>query len=898
MSWSVSGTPPLTLNISGVGPVTGQTTVNVNPNVTTTYTLSATNAAGRVPPSVTVTVVPDQTSPSVPANLATTRITDSQIILSWTPSIDDVLVTGYRVYRGGVSVGTTPLATYSDTGLAAATTYTYTVVAFDAAGNISQQSLAASATTLAQLPIINSFAANRNTIVVGQATALSWSVSGTPPLTLNLSGIGPVTGQTTVNVNPNVTTTYILSATNAAGTVSSSVTVTVVTDQTSPSVPANLATTRITDSQIILSWTPSIDDVLVTGYRVYRGGVSVGTTPLATYSDTGLAAATTYIYTVAAFDAAGNVSSLSPPLSATTAGQAPTIVSFTATPTIAAAGQQTILAWLVTGAPAPTLVIAPGVGDVTGKASVTIAPQSTTTYQLTATNAVGSQTASVTVTVGSDTTPPSIPANLAATVVSGSQVDLRWNASVDDVGVAGYRVFRDGALAGTTTTNSYSDTGLSAGSSYIFRVAAYDAAGNVSSQSTPVSATTAGSAPAIVFFVATPTSIRAGQSATLSWSVSGAPIPAVSIDNGVGAVTGRTSVTVSPTSTTTYQLSASNTLGQVASSATITVTAPAPSLTSVTPTTFILGTTVAATFTGTDFVPGATVVAPAGMNISNLRVVSQDTITADISTTSAVPAGATQFRINTAGGSSGAVAASVAPRPAISVTGLRATTLPTDIANVGVSLAESAPERIDGTLAISFRPAGAQGVDATYADSVLQFAAGGRTLDFTISKGATSAVLPQGGAFQQGTVAGIITVSVSRLDIGSVSVLPPQAPVGTLTVASGPPQITNGSVRIVDQGGGILAVVMTGYSTIRELNSASLQFSAAAGSQLSGDTTFTVQLSSIAAPWFNSDIGRSNGSRFSLRIPFAVSGDSNAIGGVTVTLANSLQSSPSINGGR
>jgi fibronectin type 3 domain-containing protein len=89
-----------------------------------------------------------------------------------------------------------------------------------------------------------------------------------------------------------------------------------------------------------------------------------------------------------------------------------------------------------------------------------------------------------------DATAPSVPANLQATVVSTSRIDLTWTASTDNVAVAGYRVYRDGSLIASPAGTSYSDTGLSAGTTYGYRVAAYDAAGNASAQCSNVDATT------------------------------------------------------------------------------------------------------------------------------------------------------------------------------------------------------------------------------------------------------------------------------------------------------------------------------------------------------------------------------------------------------------------------
>jgi hypothetical protein len=91
-------------------------------------------------------------APTVPTNLVATAVSSSQINLAWAASTDNVGVTGYTVYRGGVQIGTTTTTSYSDTGLAAFTTYSYTVAAFDAAGNLSAPSASASATTLGTAP--------------------------------------------------------------------------------------------------------------------------------------------------------------------------------------------------------------------------------------------------------------------------------------------------------------------------------------------------------------------------------------------------------------------------------------------------------------------------------------------------------------------------------------------------------------------------------------------------------------------------------------------------------------------------------------------------------------------------------------------------------------------------
>jgi chitodextrinase len=193
---------------------------------------------------------PDTEAPTIPANLAATAVSASQINIAWTSSTDNVGVAGYRVYRNGAVVGTTNTTVYADTGLTASTTFAYTVAAFDAAGNVSAPS--------------------------GGATATTMSTTDTAP----------------------------------------------------PSVPSNLQSLNVTSSSATLSWSASIDNVAVAGYRIFRDGTQVGTTALTSYSDAGLAASTTYQYTVAAYDTSGNVSAQSGQLSVTTVAAASRPPSF------------------------------------------------------------------------------------------------------------------------------------------------------------------------------------------------------------------------------------------------------------------------------------------------------------------------------------------------------------------------------------------------------------------------------------------------------------------------------------------------------------------------------------------------------------------------------------------
>jgi chitodextrinase len=118
------------------------------------------------------------------------------------------------------------------------------------------------------------------------------------------------------------------------------------------------------------------------------------------------------------------------------------------------------------------------------------------TLAVDAIDAAGNRSGKATLTAStsacpSDTTAPSTPTGLAQTGSSQTSVSLSWNASTDNVGVSGYNVYRGSALDGTSTTTTYTSGSLTCGTAYSFAVQAKDTAGNVSGQSTALSASTA-----------------------------------------------------------------------------------------------------------------------------------------------------------------------------------------------------------------------------------------------------------------------------------------------------------------------------------------------------------------------------------------------------------------------
>lgn len=97
--------------------------------------------------TITAGAAPDTTPPTAPT-LVASGTTQTSTNLSWSGATDNVGVTGYDVYQGSTLLGSTTSTTYAVSGLTASTTYTFTVKAKDAAGNISVASNAVNVTTL------------------------------------------------------------------------------------------------------------------------------------------------------------------------------------------------------------------------------------------------------------------------------------------------------------------------------------------------------------------------------------------------------------------------------------------------------------------------------------------------------------------------------------------------------------------------------------------------------------------------------------------------------------------------------------------------------------------------------------------------------------------------------
>jgi chitodextrinase len=268
-----------------------------------------------------------------------------------------------------------------------------------------------------------------------------------------------------------------------------------------PSVPPGLAgTVSASPPSIALTWAASTDDTGAVSYRVYRDSALVATVDSPGWTDTGVVGGTTYTYAVRALDAAGNL------------GDASSIV-VAADFTAPAAPASLSAAWV--GGPSRVELTWPAATDnvgvvayeVTRDDSVlgtttstaftdpSVAASTSYSYSVVAIDGGGnrSEPVAASVTTPADIVPPSRPGGLRAKAAgSPRRVKLSWSASTDDVGVTGYRVYRDGAAIATVGTPAYTDFTVAGSTKYRYSVSALDATDNESALSSPVSVKTKG----------------------------------------------------------------------------------------------------------------------------------------------------------------------------------------------------------------------------------------------------------------------------------------------------------------------------------------------------------------------------------------------------------------------
>jgi chitodextrinase len=281
-----------------------------------------------------------------------------------------------------------------------------------------------------------------------------------------------------------------------------------------------------------MSWSPSTDNTSVAGYGEYRGPSRVGSTTQTSTTFNGLTCGTAYQLGVDAVDPAGNRSTRAD-MTATTA--ACTDTQAPSAPTNVVVGQRTgtsiALSWGAstddTGVTEYGLYqggsLASTTSSTTGIVSGLTCGRSYT-LGIDAADGAGNRSPQAVVMVSTtdcaDTQPPTAPTGLAASSVTQTTLSLRWAAATDNVGVAGYSVYRNGTLLGQTSSLTYAVSGLTCGTSYTFAVETRDTSGNASTSRTSLAAST--SACVDTDPPAVPSGLRASTvaqtSLTLQWT--------------------------------------------------------------------------------------------------------------------------------------------------------------------------------------------------------------------------------------------------------------------------------------------------------------------------------------------------------------------------------------------
>jgi fibronectin type 3 domain-containing protein len=511
-------------NFTEVGSVAANvntyTPTNLLPSTTYYYRVKAFNALGDTAFTNTANYTTTASSATAPSNLSAATTSSTRITLSWADNICSEL--GFKIERSPdgttfaeiANVGAN-ITSYVNTGLAPSSGYYYRVRAYDAQSD-SEYSNVAFGTTGPPPPVAPSNLSA--TAVSASQINLSWADNSNSEDSFRIyrsSDGGSFFWYYTVDANVttysdtgrNASTTYYyrVAAHNSGGDSSQSNTASATTFPPPPA-PSGLSATAVSGTQINLSWTDNSTDE--DGFKIYRSTdavnfafyASVGTN-VTTRSNTNLTGNTNYYYRVLAYNAGGS-SAYSDTASATTLPLPAAPSNLAAT---AVSSGQINLSWTDNSNNESGFRIyrstdgvnflwyyTPGANATsfsdTGRTAGTLYY-----YRVLSYNANGisdfSNTASAT------TFPlPAAPSNLTATAISKSRIDLAWvdNSNNED----GFKIYRstDGvnftfyATVGANVTTR-SNTNLTSGTTYYYRVFAYNSGGN-SADSNVASATT------------------------------------------------------------------------------------------------------------------------------------------------------------------------------------------------------------------------------------------------------------------------------------------------------------------------------------------------------------------------------------------------------------------------
>jgi chitodextrinase len=328
-------------SIGNTGLNTSFTDSGLTPATSYSYYVVAQDEAGNSSGpgnTISVTTISDEEAPSAITDLSASNTTATTTLLSWSPATDNVGISNYQILQGNVIIGNVQATTsFTVTGLAPETSYSFTVVAQDVSGNLSSESntvvittATAPATDTEAPSAVSDLSANNTS---ANTTQLSWSASTDNTGVINYeifqdnSSIGNSGTATTFNVSGLAAQTsyvFYVRARDEAGNISNignSITVTTAAaqDTSPPTNVANLNASNTTSNSTFLSWNASSDNVGVVNYAVYRNGTLISNSGTNTsFSVSGLSPNTSYTFTVRAADAAGNVSGNSNAVSVTT----------------------------------------------------------------------------------------------------------------------------------------------------------------------------------------------------------------------------------------------------------------------------------------------------------------------------------------------------------------------------------------------------------------------------------------------------------------------------------------------------------------------------------------------------------------------------------------------------
>jgi DNA-binding beta-propeller fold protein YncE len=523
------GTGVVTPTVGSVTSGTAKTTGVLN--VTTTYTLTVTNAAGTaVTKNVDVAVVAAPTITSFAAAKPTvttgTGTTLTAIFAGGTATIDKI--TGAVTSNTGVATG----------NLTTTTTYTLTVV--NAAGT--QATKPVTVTVVAQ-PAVTAFSAAAANVTKGKATTLTATFTGGTGV-INPGAIAVTSGVAVSTGNLSADATYTLTVTNAAGTAL---------------VYSPTVTVHAVDAPLIQSFAPGKATVTTgsttTLTATYTGGTGVVTAPIgaitsgATKTTPALSTGTT-TYTLTVTNAAGDFVTKDAVI---TVVVAPTFTSFTSDHNgYATNGNAAALTAVFAGGTATVDNITPAPTITSGVPFSTNAITGTTTFHLTVTNAAGDTAVTTPVTVTKVDAPVINTFTAAATTVT-----VNHATTITATFTGGNGVLTPGNIAITSGTPVA--TGNLSSATNVFHLAVTNLAGTTVTEVTPVTITTVPLAT-INSFTAAQAIIGTGSATTLSANYSGGTGTVVAL----GALAGDGVATLGTgnlNSTTTFTLSVANAAG-------------------------------------------------------------------------------------------------------------------------------------------------------------------------------------------------------------------------------------------------------------------------------------------------------------------------------------------------